>query len=138
MGVSPPPQDAAKPGRSLFDIATQPDDEERVIFSEYHAVGSPSGGFMIRKGRWKYHYYVGYAAELFDLVVDPEETTNRADDPDAAAVRADLHAELLKICDPEAVDAQAKRDQAALVDSHGGREKARDVGAPGATPAPSV
>ncbi len=138
MGVAPPPQDAAKPGRSLFDIALLPDETERVVFSEYHAVGSPSGGFMIRKGHWKYHYYAGYTPELFDLDADPEETMNRADDPAVADVLADLHAELLKICDPDAVDAEAKRDQAALVESYGGREKARDVGAPGATPAPGV
>jgi Sulfatase len=40
-------------GRSLFDIARDPPDPDRAAFSEYHAVGAPSGAFMLRKGRWK-------------------------------------------------------------------------------------
>ncbi len=38
--------------------------------------------------------------------------------------------------DPEATDARAKADQAALIARFGGPEKACNVGAPGATPAP--
>src|SRR5262245_56013673 len=48
------------PGRSLFEIAREPADPLRSSFSEYHAVGAPSGAFMLRKGWWKYHEYVGY------------------------------------------------------------------------------
>ena len=31
----------------------------------------PSAAFMLRNGRYKYNYYVGYPPELFDLVADP-------------------------------------------------------------------
>jgi choline-sulfatase len=38
--------------------------------------------------------------------------------------------------DPEATDARAKADQAALIERFGGPAKALHIGAPGATPAP--
>ena len=28
---------------------------------------------MLRKGRWKYHEYIGFEPELFDLESDPDE-----------------------------------------------------------------
>jgi len=59
--------DAADGVASLPDIAAQPFDKDRVVFSEYHAVGAVSGAFMIRKGQWKLIHYVGFEDELFDL-----------------------------------------------------------------------
>jgi choline-sulfatase len=129
---------ADRPGRSLFDIAAASDEPQRPIFSEYHAVGSVNGGFMLRRGRWKFNYYVGYPPELFDLGSDPEETINLADDPRHAATVAALVAALREICDPEAVDRLAKADQAALIERHGGRDAALGLGAPGATPPPAT
>lgn len=136
FGLPTPADAAAKPGRSLLELVDGPDEPERVVFSEYHAIGAPSGAFMLRKGRWKYHCYVGFQPELFDLETDPEETNDLADDPVQAAVVAEMDALLREICDPETVDARAKRDQAALVARFGGREAAMTVGAPGATPVP--
>ena len=60
-------------GRSLFDIAGEPYDPERSVLSEYHAAGSPSAAYMLRRGRFKYIHYTGFAPELFDLEDDPEE-----------------------------------------------------------------
>jgi len=125
------------PGRSLFDIARQQFDEERPSFSEYHAVGAPSGAFMLRKGRWKYHEYIGYAPELFNLDSDPDEVLNHADDPSCSAILAGLRDELRRIVDPDAADKQAKADQRALVESFGGREAAFRMGTEGATPPPN-
>jgi choline-sulfatase len=130
--------DAGLPGRSLFDIAREPSDQARPGFSEYHAVGAPSGAFMLRKGRWKYHEYVGYAPELFDLDSDPNEVTNRATDPSCAAIVAELRTALRRIVDPEAADRQAKADQKALVERFGGRQAAFRMGTEGATPAPGA
>jgi choline-sulfatase len=123
-------------GRSLFDIAREPLDEERAAFSEYHAVGAPSGAFMLRKGRWKYHEYIGYAPELFEFDSDPDEQMNLADDPSYAAILAGFREELRRIVDPDAADRQAKADQRALVESYGGRDAAFWMGTEGATPAP--
>src|SRR5690606_27599617 len=106
----------------------------RLILSEYHAAGSNSAGFMLRKGRWKYHYYVGFAPELFDLQRDPEELTDLAADPEYAAILTDMHATLLGICDPEHVDRQAKADQSALIEHYGGPEAAHVLGSSTSTP----
>lgn len=128
--------EASKPGRSLFSIGSRPEDADRVVFSEYHAVGATSGAFMIRKGRWKYHYYVDFQPELFDLQQDPEEFADLAGQPQYIDVLDDLHRELLTICDPVAVDRAAKAAQARLVEQFGGREGALQFGVPGATPPP--
>ncbi|MGZ0189662.1 MAG: sulfatase-like hydrolase/transferase, partial [Alphaproteobacteria bacterium] len=135
IGVEPVTADGL-PGRSIFEIAGKADAPDRVAFSEYHAVGSPSGAFMVRKGRWKFHYYAGYPPELFDLESDPEETINLATDPAYANEVDMMEGVLRQICDPDAVDAQAKADQAALIERHGGREAAMLAGTPGATPVP--
>ncbi len=124
------------PGLSLFDIAARADDPGRTVFSEYHAFASPSAAFMLRNGRFKYNHYVGYPPELFDLELDPGEEHNLAESPAHRATLVGLDAELHAMLDPEATDALAKADQAALIARFGGPEKARNVGAPGATPAP--
>lgn len=108
------------PGWSLYDTAQADDDPERLAFSEYHASGSPSGAFMLRQGRYKLHYYVGYPPELFDMVDDPEETRNLASSPAYADVVRDYAQRLRAMVDPEATDARAKADQKALVERHGG------------------
>ncbi len=125
-------------GENLSDIAGRPYDADRVVFSEYHAVGAVSGAFMIRKGVWKYNYYVGFDPELFNLEEDPEETINVANSPANADIIAELHAELLTICDPIEIDELAHADQRAMIERYGGREKALKLGAPGATPPPRV
>ena len=92
---------------------------------------------MLRKGRWKYHEYVGFEPELFDLESDPDEANNLAGDPSCAAHVAELRGELRQIVEPGAADRQAKADQRALVESFGGRDIAFRTGTEGATPAPS-
>ncbi len=44
---------------------------DRIALNQYRAFALQTGSFMIRKGRFKYHYYVGYLPELFDLNDDP-------------------------------------------------------------------
>ena len=133
MGLPPSP---TKPGRSLVEIANEPDDTNRIVFSEYHAMGAMSGAFMIRKGRYKYVHYTGLQPQLFDLEEDPQELTDIAGQASSAEVLNDLETELRRICSPEEVDRQAKTDQAALVEQHGGRETIVARGGFGGTPAP--
>ncbi|MDJ0639112.1 MAG: sulfatase-like hydrolase/transferase [Paracoccaceae bacterium] len=130
--------DFACDGRPLLEIAAEPYDPDRVVISEYHAVASVSGGFMLRKGRWKLNAYVGFPPELFDLEADPEELNDLAADPVQAQVLAEMQAELASRIDIDAVNAQAFADQAALIERHGGREAAMKLGAPAATPPPSL
>ncbi len=136
LGISLLDDERQLPGRSLFDWINTPEDPERIVLSEYHAVGSVSGAYMLRKGRFKYHYYVGLRPELFDLENDPEETVDLAEDTCYKPILKDLELELRQYLDPEAVDAQAKTDQAELIRQFGGRDKALRIGTKGATPAP--
>lgn len=124
------------PGKSLWALARQPCDPNRFVFSEYHAANSASGGFMIANAAWKYHEYVGYPPELFDLTVDPLETKNLADDLRYANHLHELRTKLYAICDPKTTDALAKADQDKLVDRFGGPEQAFNTGPSGATPVP--
>jgi choline-sulfatase len=111
------------PGQSLFDLAHAPDNLDRTAFSEYHAAASPSASYMIRRGRYKYIYYVGYDPELFDLEADPEEGTNLAQHPNYAAVVAELDRTLRSIVDPEDADRRANEAQRQLIESRGGPEQ---------------
>jgi choline-sulfatase len=109
---------------------------ERAVISEYHAIGSTSGITMLRKGRWKYVHCVRYRPQLFDLEADPEERVDLGGDPAHRATIAALQAELRRFCDPEEVDARAKRRQAETLARHGGREAALARGDLNYTPAP--
>ena len=124
------------PGKSLFELAAAPDDLQRTVFSEYHAFGSPTAAFMLRDGRYKYNYYVGYSAELFDILADPGETRDLSSNAGHIDIRNRFEKRLRAMLDPEATDAKAKAAQAALIARHGGPAKAANIGAPGATPAP--
>jgi choline-sulfatase len=124
------------PGQSLYDLASKGDDSKRPVLSEYHAGGSPTGGFMLRQGRFKLIYYIDFEPELFDLDSDPEERTNLAADPAHADTLKALEKELRQIADPEEIDRRAKADQATLIERHGGREAVVSKGGFGASPAP--
>ena len=82
--------------------------------------------------------YVGYEPELYHLDDDPEELHDLATSPDHALVRAGMLARLRTVVEPEHADRAAKDDQNALVERHGGRDAALQVGKFGATPAPKV
>ncbi len=134
MGVPMPAADL--PGRSLLDLAAA-DDAPRDVLAEYHAVGSVSGAFMLAGDRFKYHHYVGFEPELFDLAEDPEETHSVHARPQYAGTLAAMRERLAAILDPEAVDRLAKDDQNRVVERFGGREAALREGLIGATPVPT-
>ncbi len=135
LGEQPTVEERALPGRSLLELARR-EDPERVVFSEYHAVGATAGMYMVRKGRWKYVHYVGHRPQLFDLEADPHEGTDLGESSAHAAVRAELEAELREIVDPDAVNGQAFADQEAKIKAHGGEAAIKARGDFGYTPAP--
>ena len=137
VGADLPEMYDGQPGISLLDLARGVT-PERNIFCEYHGMGSTTGAFMIRHERFKYIYYAGYPAQLFDLEADPEELKDLAGDPRYVGVLAECDARLRRICDPDDVDARAKRHQAKLLEQHGGREAVIGRGDLGFTPAPGV
>lgn len=129
-------EEASLPGDSFFKIAGAPDEPGREIFSEFHALGAVSALFMIRRGRFKYIHYTGFAPELFDLEADPGEMNNLAGDPTHQGILRECEAALRARFDPEEVDRRAKADQAALVERHGGREAVIARGNSFASPPP--
>ncbi len=123
------------PGRSLVELANSlPVD--RVAFGEYHAAGSITAMYMVRKGRWKYIHHVGFQAELFDLETDPGETKDLGESPTHLDTLKMMEGELRKIVDPDAVNARAFADQEAKIAKFGGVEALIKRGDFGYSPAP--
>ncbi len=122
-GVEIPDQFEALPGRSLFDIAAEPDDDARIVFSEYHGAAATSGAYMLRDGRYKYIHYVGFEPKLYDLDSDPEEMSNLAAKSKFQTVVARYEKHLRDMIDPEAVNDCALADQTAVIEGYGGVEK---------------
>ncbi len=102
---------APLPGSSLLPAISGHAFSDRPIFSEYHALGALTGGFMIKKGDWKYIHYVGLPDQLFNVANDPDEIENRADDPTCADILSDLRTDLHNIVTPEEIDQRAKENQ---------------------------
>ena len=90
-------------------------------FAEHTAHGTDRPRAMLRRGSWKICLSGGDdpETELYDLLRDPGEFHNRAGDPDAAEIEAELRDALLARWDPAAVDAQvrAHQDRVALIRS---------------------
>ena len=125
QAVAPGPRAVVEPweARPLQDFAARPE-PERLVISEYHDGGSPTGLTMLRQGSWKYvHYAGGHPAQLFDLDKDPGERNDLGTDPGYADLRATLLARLNGVLDPEAVNAQAFAEQKAKLEALGGAEK---------------
>ncbi|MCB2053948.1 MAG: sulfatase-like hydrolase/transferase [Geminicoccaceae bacterium] len=98
-------------GRSLVPLATDPQapwiDE---AFAEYCTDGTaawtlpePVQQRMVRTERYKLVHHHGLEPQLFDLLLDPDETVDRATDPDYVAVRTELTERVLAGWDPDAV-----------------------------------
>jgi choline-sulfatase len=135
-GVLPAADDRNLPGKSLFKMANSADDPQRPLMTQYHASGATSGAFMLRRGNLKYLYYVGFRPQLYDLARDPEELQDLSGDARYRNDLARLERELRSLIDPEKADAEAKADQRAIVERHGGREAIVNKGTYGYTPAP--
>jgi choline-sulfatase len=123
-------------GASLWEILSQPDNPERPVFCEYHGASSVSGGFVLREGRFKLIYYVGFQPELFDLEADPEELADLAGKPEFAGVKERLQQRLFSLVDPEAIDRIAKADQADAIERLGGRDALQARGTYQGSPVP--
>lgn len=123
------------PGRSLLRLLDG-GDPDRTVFSEYHAVGSLTGIFMVRFGRYKYVHYEGYCPQLFDLAADPMETRDLALERGHEALLAEGDRRLRVVCDPARVSQQAFNDQERRIIELGGKEAVLKRGSYPYTPAP--
>lgn len=127
----------AHPGISITRLAAG-EDAARVVFSEYHGMGSKTGAYMVRKGPWKLVHYADYEPQLFDLASDPEELNDLARDANARPVVDEMQAELRRICDPAEMSRRAKADQQELLAKVGGKDFVIERGDLGFSPPPGV
>ena len=125
------------PGVNLVKIA-EGFEPERTVLSEYHGMGSSTGAFAVRVGKWKYVHYAKYPPQLFDLEADPDETRDLAGRPAFAEAQERCRRKLFEICDPAEVDRRARARQAELLAANGGREAVIRRGDFGFTPAPGT
>jgi arylsulfatase A-like enzyme len=101
------PPDHIIEGRSLtpFLRGEAPPDWRKVVFSEYDycmqdvrlKLNQPIEQcrlFMVFDGRWKYIHASGFRPMLYDLLQDPQELTDRGEDPSCAEVIARLQSAL--------------------------------------------
>jgi choline-sulfatase len=123
------------PGTSLFEFARE-DNQERTVFSEYHAEGAITAIFMLRNRRYKYVYYIDYPPQLFDLGKDPLELNDLATDIAYASVLITFEAELRRIVNPELANANAFDSQTRLIALHGGEAAILERGDFGHSPVP--
>ena len=91
-------------GRSLLNLISALEKDNRFTFSEYHSQGSHVPCFMVREGRYKYVYIHGYESQLFDLEVDPGEWRNLARQPEYAETEAHLKGLIFSHFDPDTID----------------------------------
>jgi choline-sulfatase len=124
------------PGRSLFEIANDSDNEKRLVLSEYHGAGSISGAFMLRDGMYKYIHYVDCEPELYNLKDDPEENNNLAKKNDYQKILNYYQDQLHSMVDPKTVNSEALADQSDLIMRNGGINKILDRGGLNGTPVP--
>ena len=111
---------------------------QRIVFSEYHGMGSKTAAYMLRKGRHKLVYYADYEPQLFDLESDPEELTDLSRKSDAKPILEGLEAELHRICDPDEVSQRAKCDRQRLLAEVGGKDFVIKRGDLGFSPPPGM
>src|SRR5262245_32056400 len=137
VGLPTHSDDRDLPGAPLLDFVAgrRP---RRTLLSEYHAAGSATGVFMIRRGSFKYVHYVGMPPQLFDLAADPEERRDLGQEPGYRGLVADCEKALRTIVDPEATDRLARADQAARIAALGGREAILARGSFGHSPVPGI
>ena len=99
-------------GDSLLPLLTDGDpDWKDEAFCEYLAHGTDRPQAMLRRGRYKLNYSWGEPVELYDVVADPGEFHDRADNPVYADTVTTMQENLLSHWDPAALDAQVRACQ---------------------------
>ena len=92
------PPDPGAQGQSLLRLLEDP----KAQLSKQDAMIQVNAGFGLRSGKWAYMWYPASKKQkresfmLYDLENDPEQYTSLADEPNYAAIKAQLHERLLK------------------------------------------
>lgn len=99
-------------GNSVVPLIEGERDEERVVFAEMHSEGVNTTCFMVRQGNFKYIHTTGYDPQLYNVVQDPQEWNNLADQPDCQHIIKKLHSLLMANFDPEKIEQDVQAGQA--------------------------
>lgn len=98
-------------GKNIFQIGDKESLGTGEVFSEYLAHGIARPMAMLKSGTYKFNYYHGERAELFDLSNDPEEQSDLIDNPDFTAVKDTMLARILELWDPDSIEERVLRSQ---------------------------
>ena len=96
---------------SLLPLLRGDHDERELVAAEYLAEGAIAPIVMLRRGSWKLVHSPADPDQLYDLATDPLERSNRAEDPAAAAVLAELRDEVARRWDLERIDGEVRESQ---------------------------
>lgn len=97
-GLDPLPESS---GRSFQSLLTDGSGEwDDTVFAEYTLDNICR---MVRSGPWKYNYYHGMGAELFNLESDPDELEDLSGQSRYREIEERLHERLLQGWDPDQV-----------------------------------
>lgn len=118
--------ESGRAGKSLIKIANEKD-YDRSVMAEYHATGSPTGMFMLRRGDYKLIASVGDAPILYNLRTDPDELTNIANDPEYSGILSQYQQYLSEIVNTEMASNMAFSDQARRIEELGGEKIIRGM-----------
>ena len=135
VGCEASTEDQQLLGRSLWPAIGGKEDAI-IGFSEFHAMSSKTGNYLLRDGGDKLIYHVDMPNQYFDLDNDPLEIEDRIDDPKKRKTIAALERQLRLILDPEEVDRRAKSDQRAHIETLGGVDICRKAGTFAVSPIP--
>ena len=97
-------------GRSLMPHLTGQGGHDEVI-GEYLAESALMPLVMLRRGRWKFIHTPSDPDQLYDLVSDPEETTNLDSARDHAETLASFRAEVARRWDLASLDRAVRDNQ---------------------------
>jgi choline-sulfatase len=99
-------------GDSLLGVLRDPGGAawKDEAYGEYYGHSTNRAQRMLRAGRWKLCYYHGEPVELYDLENDPGEFENLAGRPEYVAVQESLTRRVLAGWDPDAVEAEIRRN----------------------------
>ncbi|HUU29291.1 MAG TPA: sulfatase-like hydrolase/transferase [archaeon] len=104
-------------GKSLIPLVKgREKGDKRWAYSELNNEGAVTGIFWVRKGPWKYVYFVGFPPLLFNLAMDPGELENLAGSASCRIVEKELKELLYDTVDPEKVSEAAFAHQRRRLD----------------------
>ena len=82
-----------------------------TVISEFAADGSTGPSRMVRRGPWKLMWLEGVDTLIYNVVDDPDETHNRADDAELVSLRTELEAILFDGWNPDELRVKIRASQ---------------------------